>query len=95
MANQWNADKPAIANTIAADMPDIEENFGWIEDVLKMLVGWKTSTLATVGPPGPQRSKFISTSDTVITVEPGVYFHDGTTRQTVFWDADLVFTAGS
>jgi len=96
MADKWNDNKPALTNTIAADIPDIEENFGWIQQVLKMLIGWKTGTIATVSPPGPQRSKFInSTADTHITAEPGVYFHDGTTRQTVFWDTDLVFECGS
>jgi len=96
MADQFNDNKPALTNTIAADIPAIEENFGWIQQVLKMLIGWKTGTIGSVSPPGPQRSKFInSTADTHITAEPGVYFHDGTVRQTVFWDADLVFECGS
>lgn len=95
MADQWNDNIPVLTNQIANDIPDIEENFGWIQQVLKILIGWKTSTIATVSPPGPQRSKFVCTSDTVLNIGPGVYFHDGTTRQTVFWDAALAFTLGS
>jgi hypothetical protein len=89
MADQHNANIPAVGNQISADIPDIKENLEWHKDLLQMLIGWHSSTLAAVSPPGPQRSKFDYSSTTAIVINPGVYFHDGTTRQTVFWDAAI------
>ena len=94
MADQWNENIPALANQILADLPDIEENMGWFQQVLKMLCGWKDSTIGTVGPPN-HRSLFAYSDADTITIGAGSYFHDGTTRQTVFWDAAITFDLGS
>ena len=51
MADQHNANIPAMANQISADIPDIKENLEWHKDVLQMLAGWKASTIGSVGPP--------------------------------------------
>jgi len=40
----WNADKPALANTIAKDIPDIEENFQELHDVIEAIT---SGTLGT------------------------------------------------
>jgi len=90
----WNPNIPAVSNQISADVPDIEENFDWLRQLVRMCIGWKDNTIANVSPPGPQRSRFsYSDADTII-ILPGVYFHDGTTRQTVFWDAAITFNLG-
>jgi len=94
MADQHNANVPAVGNTIAADIPDIKENLEWHKDLLQMILGWKDSTIGTVGPPN-HRSKFRWKDADEIYIGPGSYFHDGTTRQTVFWDAELTFQLGS
>ena len=94
MADQHNADIPAMGNQISADIPDIKENLEWHKDVLQMLAGWKNGTIATVGPPN-HRATFVYSSTTAISIGAGSYFHDGTTRQTVFWDAAITFTLGS
>jgi len=95
MADQHNPNIPNVANQVAADLADIKENLEWHKDVLQMLVGWKDSTIATVGPPSPQRSVFGHSDDDTITIGTGSYFHDGTTRQTVFWDSAITFDLGS
>jgi hypothetical protein len=59
-----------------------------------MVVGWKDSTIATVGPSNHRAAFAYSDTDT-ITIGGGSYFHDGTTRQTVLWDAALTFDLGS
>jgi hypothetical protein len=96
MADQWNDNNPALTNTIAADVADIEENTAWLRNILAMLAGWKTSTIATVGPGCiTERAKFAYASVSTITINPGGYFHDGTTRQWCFWDAAITFIFGS
>jgi len=94
MADQHNDGVPAVGNQIVNDIPDIKENLEWHKDVLQMLVGWKDSTIATVGPPNHRAAFAYSDTDT-ITIGAGSYFHDGTTRQTVFWDSALTFDLGS
>lgn len=96
MADQFNDNIPTLAGQLTTEYPDIEENFGWIQRLLKMLIGYKTSDITTVSPPGRQRSKFTwnAGDKTIIKIGPGVYFHDGTTRQTVFWDAEISFDCG-
>jgi hypothetical protein len=94
MADQHNANIPAMGNQILSDIPDIKENLEWHKDVLSMVLGWKDSTIATVGPPN-HRSDFAYSSTTAISIGTGSYFHDGTTRQTVFWDTAITFTLGS
>jgi len=95
MADQHNDNVPAVGNQIANDIPDIKENLEWHKDLLQMLIGWKSSTISTVSPPGPQRSQFTYSDTDTLTIGPGVYFHDGTTRQTVFWDSNITFDLGS
>jgi hypothetical protein len=94
MADQHNANVPAVGNQISADIPDIKENLEWHKDILQMLCGWKDSTIATVGPSN-HRATFTHSDDDTITIGGGSYFHDGTTRQTVFWDSALTFDLGS
>jgi len=43
----WNADIPAVANTLAADLPDIEENFQELHDILEAITN---GTLGTTEP---------------------------------------------
>ncbi|MHC4292659.1 MAG: hypothetical protein ACYSTX_00060 [Planctomycetota bacterium] len=94
MADKHNANIPAMTNQIANDIPDIKENLEWHKDILQMLIGWKDDTIATAGPPN-HRSEFAYSSTTAISIGTGSYFHDGTTRQTVFWDSAITFTLGS
>ncbi|MHC4748397.1 MAG: hypothetical protein ACYTFW_00850 [Planctomycetota bacterium] len=94
MADQHNSDIPAMGNQISADIPDIKENLEWHKDVLQMLAGWKAGTIASVGPPN-HRATFAYSSTTAISIGTGSYFHDGTTRQTLFWDSAITFTLGS
>jgi len=94
MADLHNENVPAVGNSIAADIPDIKENLEWHKDLLQMILGWKNDTIATVGPPN-HRSKFRWKDADEIYIGPGSYFHDGTTRQTVFWDSELTFKLGS
>lgn len=94
MTAQWNASIPALANQVANDWPDIEENFGWLKLLAQMNIGWKTSTIANVGPSiVTRRPRFIYTDGDTIQINPGGYFHDGTTRQWVFWDTGITFEA--
>lgn len=95
MADQHNDNIPALANQIAADIPDMKENFEFHKDVLQMLIGWHDSTIGSLSPPGPQRSKFRWKDGNEIYIGPGVYFHDGGTRQMVFWDAEITFVLES
>jgi len=95
MADQHHDSNPAMGNQIAADIPDILENNKYHWDILQMLIGVHATTLSSVSPPGPQRSKFRWKDADEIYIGPGVYFHDGTTRQTVFWDAEITFQLGS
>ena len=95
MADRHNDNIPALGNQIASDIPDIKENLEWHKDILQMLIGWHNSTIGSLSPPGPQRSKFSWKDADEIYIGPGVYFHDGTTRQTVFWDATITFKLGS
>ena len=91
MADQHHDDTPALANQVAADIPDIAESIDWHKTMLKMILGWHDSTAGSVSPPGPQRPKFRWKDADEIYIGAGVYFHDGTTRQTVFWDAEITF----
>ena len=43
----WNTDKPAIANQVTSDIPDIEENFQELHDVIEQLT---QDTLGTTEP---------------------------------------------
>ena len=43
----WNADKPALANQVTADIPDIEENFQELHDVVEAITN---GTLGTTEP---------------------------------------------
>lgn len=94
MADQHNANIPAVGNQISSDIPDIKENLEWHKDLLQMIVGWKASTIASVGPPN-HRAQFTHGDDDTLTIGVGSYFHDGTVRQTVFWDAAITFDLGS
>jgi hypothetical protein len=91
MADQFVANIPTLAGQISTEYPQIEQTLGWYQQVLAMLCGWDASTLANIPPPVGQRSEFLWKDGDEIYIEPGVYFHDGTTRQMVFWDAQLTF----
>jgi len=95
MADQHHDSNPAMGNQIAADIPDILENNKYHWDILQMLIGVHATNPLAVSPPGPQRSKFRWKDADEIYIGPGVYFHDGTNRQTVFWDAEITFQLGS
>lgn len=96
MADQWNANIPTLAGQISTEYPQIEQNFGYFQQILLMLVGWHDSTLTNIPPPNiDRRSLFTYTDTDTVSIGPGVYFHDGTTRQCVFWDADIAFNFGS
>jgi len=43
----WNADKPAIGNQVASDLPDIEENFQELHDVIEQITN---GTLGSTAP---------------------------------------------
>ena len=43
----WNADKPAVGNQVSADVPDIEENFQELHDVIEQITN---GTLGTTAP---------------------------------------------
>lgn len=43
----WNTDNPKVGNTIAGDIPDIEENFQELHDVITAIT---TGTLGTTAP---------------------------------------------
>ena len=94
MADKWNDNAPAVANQVSADVADIEENFGWLRRLVRMCVGWKDSTIGTVGCL-PHRSKFRWKDADEIYIDPGSYFLDGTVRQVQFWDATITFKLGS
>jgi len=91
MADQHHETNPALTNNIADDIPNILECQKYHWDILQMLIGVHATTLASISPPGPQRSQFLWKDGDEIYIEPGVYFHDGTTRQSVFWDAQITF----
>jgi len=92
MADQHHESVPTSSNTIKADLSDISEALSYHWDCIQVLLGVPDlTTIANVSPPGPQRSTFSHVDDDTITIGPGVYFHDGTARQTVFWDADITF----
>ena len=44
VSSQWNASKPAMANQISADVPDIEENFEEIERILEAITNGTLGT---------------------------------------------------
>ena len=44
MTTTWNANKPAVGNTIAADIPDIQENFLLIKDILEAITNGTLGT---------------------------------------------------
>ena len=94
MADLWNDNIPVATNTIAAEILDMEQNFGWLRRLVRMTIGWKDSTIGTVSPP-PHRARFRWKDADEIYIDPGVYFLDGTTRQVQFWDATITFQFGS
>lgn len=96
MADQWTENIPTLAGQISTEYPQIEQNFGFFQQILLMLVGWSDDTLTDIPPPNiDQRPLYTYTDTDTVTISPGVYFHDGTTRQCVFWDADIAFDFGS
>lgn len=94
MADIWNDNIPVATNTVAAEIPDMEQNFGWLRRLVRMCVGWKDSTIGTVGCL-PHRARFRWKDDDEIYIDPGSYFLDGTVRQVQFWDAAITFQFGS
>ena len=66
MTTTWNASKPALGNQINADIPDIQENFLLIKDILEAIT---TGTLGTTD----------SANYTVDVLASGAYVPDGGT----------------
>lgn len=46
MTTTWNADIPALANNISADIPDIEENFQALHDIIEAITNGTLGTTA-------------------------------------------------
>ena len=71
----WNTDNPKIGNTIAADIPDIEENFQEIHDVIEAITDgtFGTTTAADFRVDAMSRVKtlYIPASDFVPTTTAG------------------------
>jgi len=71
----WNTDNPKIGNTIAADIPDIEENFQELHDVITAItngtLGTTTATDFKVDAMTSIKTLFIPASDFVPTTTNG------------------------
>lgn len=94
MADLWNDNIPVATNTVAAEILDMEQNFGWLRRLVRMCVGWQDSTIATVGRL-PHRARFQYKDADEYYIHPGSYFLDGTVRQVQFWDSAITFKFGS
>lgn len=95
----WNTSIPDLTNQISADIPDIEENFQELHDVVEAVT---TGTLGTTTAanfmlnlrelPGiAVRSKFSWKDGDEIYIDPGAYHHSGTIEQIVYWDSQITF----
>lgn len=101
----WNADKPAVGNQISADIPDIEENFQELHDVMEAITNgtlgtttaadFKVDTLTTPAIWGEQRAKFQWKDVDEIYINPGSYHHVGTVSQIVYWNSQLTSDIGA
>ena len=70
---------PQAGNTGLGDILKMEDNFEMYNLFLKGYL---------------QRSKFAYASTTSITVDPGIYDHNGSARQCCYWNAALTFVLG-
>jgi len=99
-AATWNADKPAVGNQISEDIPDIEENFQELHDVVTAITN---GTLGTTAPGDfevdavaingyrsllgyTQRAQFTKKDDDEIYLAAGSYEVDGKWAQ---WTSTL------
>jgi len=71
----WNADKPAIGNEVANDIPDIEENFQELHDVVEAItngtLGTTTATAFKVDSISQVKTLFIPAGEMVPTTTNG------------------------
>jgi len=102
----WNADKPAVGNQISADIPDIEENFQELHDVITAITNGTlgTTTAANfkvdnVTTPliwlKDSRATFEYYDADEIYIHAGAYHHIGTVSQIVYWSSKLTSDIGS
>jgi len=101
----WNSDKPAVGNQISEDIPDIEENFQELHDVITAITNGTLGTtepanfqVDVLGTPaiwGEQRSQFVYKDTDEIYINPGCYHHVGTVSQYVYWNSQLTLDIGS
>jgi len=101
----WNADKPAVGNQISADIPDIEENFQELHDVVQAITNgtlgtttaadFKVDVLTSPAMWAEQRSQFVYKDADEIYINAGAYHHVGTVSQVVYWSSQLTIDIGS
>jgi len=100
----WNADKPAVGNQVSADIPDIEENFQELHDVITAITNGTlgTTTAAnfqvdSVSTPAIwlERARFEYKDADEIYIHAGAYHHVGTVSQVVYWSSKLTSDIGT
>ena len=98
----WNTDNPKVGNQVSNDIPDIEENFQELHDVIEQITN---GTLGTTEPSAfrvdelaplvlgalGKRAKFIWKDADEIYMNAGAYYHNGTTDWIVYWDSQLTY----
>ena len=101
-AMQATADPyPAASESLATDLRGELQRIRYVMKQITGETNWyvdpdTTMALLQTDKTYPyQRSKFVWTSDEVLTIEPGVYQHNGTSIQTVYWNSDITFTMGA
>jgi len=97
-AMQATADPyPAASESLATDLRGELQRIRYIIKQITGEANWYVDPDTTIVDLQREthRAKFVSTSDTVITIGPGTYHHNGTTLQNVYWNSDITFTVGS
>ena len=90
----WDSTKPVGTETPSALDDALREVKVCVENDVRTTTQIQNDAAASV--PGLViRSKYTYSTTSAILIDPGIYHHQGTTEQTVFWDTQLTFTFGS
>lgn len=92
----FNDGNPIVTNTLASDIPDMQENTDYLKDVMEAITGgWSNTSVANIVPGNKgmfNRAMFSFNTSTSIKISPATYHHDGTTNQMVYWDSEITHT---
>ena len=90
----WDSTKPAGTETPSVLDDALREIKVCVENDMRTQTQVQNDAAAAI--PGLViRPKFTYSTTSAILIDPGIYHHQGTTEQLVFWDTQLTFTFGS